>query len=104
MTIGKLQALSLTGLLLITGVAALLSGCMSPLIGREAEIHYEAAGRYDDAGDFVSARDQYWQAPQRPASRFRQRESGAVRSHRRGNPALPQVLPSSSLERTDLQE
>ena len=35
---------------------------MSPLLGKEAEIHYEAAQRFEHGGDYVSARDQYAKA------------------------------------------
>jgi len=45
-----------------------LSGCISPLLGKEAEIHYEAAQRFEHAGDYVSARNQYAQALMRARS------------------------------------
>jgi tetratricopeptide (TPR) repeat protein len=47
---------------IITALSALSAACMSPLLGREAEIHFEAASKFDAQGDYVSARDQYAQA------------------------------------------
>lgn len=42
--------------------AVYLGGCMSVLVWKEAENHYEAAQRFDHAGDYESARNQYGQA------------------------------------------
>ncbi len=39
-----------------------LAGCVSAINAKEAQIHFEAAHRYDLRGDYVSARDHYWKA------------------------------------------
>ncbi len=48
----------------IIGIAAflLLTGCASDLNRKEASIHFEAAQRFDRAGDYASAREQYGKA------------------------------------------
>ncbi len=38
-----------------------LNGCMGPLLEKEAEYHYEAAQKFERAGDYDSARNQYAQ-------------------------------------------
>src|SRR4051812_247389 len=52
----------LTVISLQIAVSLLAVGCMPALNQKEADIHFEAAHRFDIAGDYVSARDQYWMA------------------------------------------
>jgi len=39
-----------------------LTGCVGAINAKEAQMHFEAAHQYDIAGDYLSARDQYWKA------------------------------------------
>ena len=43
-------------------IALLLSDCASDLNRKEMQMHFSAAQHYDLAGDYASAREQYWKA------------------------------------------
>ncbi len=48
-------------LILLVAVTT-LSACVSALNTKEAQIHFETAQRFDQQGDYQSAREHYWKA------------------------------------------